>query len=103
MPLYGRGRARPADAAGGGVPRRPVPPRREAPAEGGGWDGGGGMNFAVGFGFFPAIFTLLWSTQHTGRPGDREPRRPREAKLVDRVAQLLISLAALFVLLILSL
>ena len=105
VPLYGRGRPRPEGGAGGAVPRRPVPPRREPPAEGGGWGdgGGGGMHFAVGFGFFPSIFTLLWSNQHTGRPADRAPRRPGEARLVDRVGQLLLSLAALLVLLILSL
>ncbi len=103
VPLYGRGRPRPEGGAGGTVPRRPVPPRREAPAEGGGWEGGGGVNFALGFGFFPAIFTLLWTNPNTGRPPDRAHRRPGEATMVERVGQLLLSLAVLFVFLILSL
>ena len=63
----------------------------------------GGMNFAVGFSFFPAVFTLLWSTQRTGRPADRVFRRPAEVRLVDRVGHLLMGLAALFALLILTL
>ena len=95
VPLYGRGRPRPP---GDDVPRRPAPARREAPAPGAdAW--GVHVQLAAGFSFFPALVTLLWTTQRTGRPPGA-PRRPGEAR-ADAIAWLLVSLCATFALLVL--
>ncbi len=122
VPVYGRGRdRRPADADGGGappVPSRPAGTRTEPPAyDGGGGAGGGGgggafggpggIAFSAGFGFFPSLFTLQFTTGlgpgaggggHGG--GARRPAGPDDAHqaFLERV-MLAVGLVILFFLL----
>jgi hypothetical protein len=63
------------------VPGRPAAQRQEARPRGGtgsddgGWGGGGGGTFTVGYGFFPSLFGLQFTT---ARPPPRTPEEQRE-------------------------
>ncbi len=93
IPLYGRGRERASGAAAGGeagVPPRPVPRRTEAVPPAGAAAGGGwqvpNLVFVGGFGFFPALVTIILTSRLWPNAG-QAPNTPegRHQLFLERV------------------